>query len=52
MQTVEKQQGVKVACPEEIAYRMGVISAQQLCKLAAPLRKSRYGQVSLGLLKG
>jgi len=44
VQTVEKRQGLKIACPEEIAYRMGYISAEQLEKLAAALAKSGYGQ--------
>ncbi|WP_044529316.1 glucose-1-phosphate thymidylyltransferase RfbA [Herbaspirillum sp. B65] len=43
IQTIEHRQGLKVACPEEIAYRMGYIDAQQLQKLAAPLVKSGYG---------
>ena len=42
--TIEKRQGLKVACPEEIAYRLGYISADQLRTLAAKIRKSTYGQ--------
>jgi glucose-1-phosphate thymidylyltransferase len=41
--TLEKRQGLKIACPEEIAYRMGYIDARQLEDLAAPLVKSGYG---------
>jgi glucose-1-phosphate thymidylyltransferase len=50
IQTVERRQGLKIACPEEIAYRLGYISAEQLEKLAEPVRKSGYGQYLLGLL--
>jgi glucose-1-phosphate thymidylyltransferase len=42
--TLEKRQGLKVSCPEEIAYRRGLINASQLEKLAAPLSKNGYGQ--------
>jgi glucose-1-phosphate thymidylyltransferase len=48
--TIERRQGLKVACPEEIAYRHGYISAEQLEALAAPVRKSGYGQYLLSLL--
>lgn len=51
IQTIEKRQGLKIACPEEIAYRMGYITAEQLEALAAPLAKSGYGQYLLGLTK-
>ncbi len=50
VQTLEKRQGLKLACPEEIAYRRGYISAEQVEKLAAPLAKNGYGQYLLGLL--
>jgi len=51
VQTLEKRQGLKIACPEEIAYRMGWIDAKQVEALAAPLVKSGYGQYLLGLLQ-
>jgi glucose-1-phosphate thymidylyltransferase len=51
IQTIEHRQGLKVACPEEIAYRKGFINAAQLEKLAQPLAKSGYGEYLLQLLK-
>ncbi len=48
--TLEKRQGLKVACPEEIAWRSGWIDDAQLQRLADPLRKNGYGQYLLGLL--
>ena len=50
IQTIENRQGLKVACPEEIAYRKGFINAEQLTKLAQPLAKNGYGQYMLRLL--
>ena len=49
--TIEKRQGLKVACLEEIAYRMNYINKEQLLKLAAPLQKNCYGQYLLKLAK-
>ena len=51
IQTIEHRQGLKVACPEEIAYRKGFIDAAQLSKLAEPLSKNGYGQYLLRLVK-
>jgi glucose-1-phosphate thymidylyltransferase len=51
IETIEKRQGLKIACPEEIAYRMGHISAPQLEALAAPLSKNGYGQYLLNVLR-
>jgi glucose-1-phosphate thymidylyltransferase len=48
--TLEKRQGLKVACPEEVAYRSGWIDAQQLESLARPLAKNGYGQYLLKIL--
>jgi glucose-1-phosphate thymidylyltransferase len=48
--TIEKRQGFKVACPEEIAFRSGWLNAAQLESIAAPLAKSGYGKYLLGLL--
>jgi glucose-1-phosphate thymidylyltransferase len=50
IETIEKRQGLKVACPEEIAYRQGYISARQLRALARPLAKSGYGEYLLRIL--
>ena len=48
--TLQKRQGLQVACPEEIAYRQGWISAQDVQRLAEPLKKNGYGQYLLSLL--
>ena len=50
IETVEKRQGLKIACPEEVAYRMGYIDASQVRRLADPLRQSAYGQYLLSML--
>jgi len=50
IQTIERRQGLKIACPEEIAFRYGYISAEQVEALAQPVRKSGYGQYLLSLL--
>lgn len=49
--TLEKRQGLKVACPEEIAFRSGWISSEQLEKLATPLLKNGYGQYLMQIVK-
>jgi glucose-1-phosphate thymidylyltransferase len=49
--TLQKRQGLQVACPEEIAFRQGWINAEQLAALADPLKKNGYGQYLLNLLK-
>ncbi|MEY3633294.1 MAG: glucose-phosphate thymidylyltransferase [Pseudomonadota bacterium] len=51
IQTIEKRQGLKVACPEEIAWRSGWINDQALEQLARPLAKSGYGQYLLDILR-
>ncbi len=50
IRVVEERQGLKIACPEEVAFRMGYISADQLLQLAAPLEKSGYGAYLKNLL--
>ncbi|MEW6635333.1 MAG: glucose-1-phosphate thymidylyltransferase RfbA [Actinomycetota bacterium] len=51
IETLEMRQGLKIGCPEEIAYRKGYISAEQLEELAYPMRKNGYGQYLLDLLR-
>ena len=51
IETIEQRQGLKVSCPEEIAFRQGYITAQQLKTLASPLKNNPYGQYLLNLLK-
>jgi glucose-1-phosphate thymidylyltransferase len=50
IETIEKRQGLKVACPEEIAFRQGYISARRLRSLARPLARSGYGEYLLRVL--
>jgi glucose-1-phosphate thymidylyltransferase len=50
IETIEKRQGMKIACPEEIAFREGYISPQELRTLAKPLEKSGYGEYLLRVL--
>jgi glucose-1-phosphate thymidylyltransferase len=52
IETIEKRQGLKVGCPEEVAYRMGFIDAAQLERLAAPLLPGGYGTYLMELLRG
>jgi glucose-1-phosphate thymidylyltransferase len=49
--TVEKRQGLKICCPEEIAFRKGFIDADQLIRLAGPLRKSDYGEYLVAIAR-
>jgi len=51
IETIEKRQGLKIACIEEIAYRMGYIDAEQISKIAQPMQKNGYGQYLLEILK-
>jgi glucose-1-phosphate thymidylyltransferase len=51
IETMERRQGLKIACPEEIAYRMGFVTAAALRELAEPLSKSGYGQYLLRVLE-
>jgi len=51
IETVEQRQGLKISCPEEIAYRLGLIDAEQVLKLAEPLKKNGYGQYLLNLVQ-
>ena len=49
---IEDRQGLKICCPEEIAWRMGFIDDEQLGRLAEPLRKSGYGSYLIEVLRG
>lgn len=51
IETIEKRQGLKVSCVEEVAYRMGYIDAAQVRRLAEPMRKNGYGQYLLSMLE-
>ena len=51
IETIEKRQGLKVACLEEIAFRKGYINKKQIEKLAEPLKKNEYGKYLLRLIK-
>ncbi|CBL44270.1 Glucose-1-phosphate thymidylyltransferase [gamma proteobacterium HdN1] len=51
IETIENRQGLKVACPEEIAFYQGYITAEDIARLAAPLAKNGYGQYLLNLIK-
>jgi glucose-1-phosphate thymidylyltransferase len=50
VRVIEKRQGHKIGCIEEVAYRMGFISKEKLAEIAEPLRKSGYGNYLLGLV--
>ena len=52
VKVTEERQGLKICCPEEIAWRMGYIDDAQVERVAAPLRKSGYGEYLLGMLSG
>jgi glucose-1-phosphate thymidylyltransferase len=51
IETIEKRQGLKVACPEEVAYRMGFIDETRLARLAEPFRQNGYGRYLQALLE-
>ena len=51
IETIEKRQGLKIACPEEVAYRMGYIDSDQVRRLAGPLLKSAYGEYLIRMVE-
>ena len=51
VEVIEKRQGLKVACLEEIAYHQGWLSAEELCRVAEPMKRNQYGQYLLRLLE-
>ena len=51
IQIIERRQGLKIACVEEIAYRLGYIDAAQVERLAAPMRNNGYGRYLLSVLR-
>jgi glucose-1-phosphate thymidylyltransferase len=51
VQTVQQRQGLMIACPEEVAFRMGWINAEQTLRLAEPLKKNEYGQYLIYLVR-
>ncbi len=52
IEVIEKRQGLKIACIEEIAYHMGYINGEQVLKLAQPLNKNSYGQYLIEIVNG
>lgn len=51
VQTVQRRQGLMIACPEEIAYRMGLIDKEQVLRLAEPLKKNSYGKYLISIVQ-
>jgi hypothetical protein len=51
VETIEERQGLKIACPEEIAYLLGFINAEQVARLADPMKNNGYGRYLLELVK-
>ncbi|MDF2875484.1 MAG: rmlA 2, partial [Sporomusa sp.] len=52
IETIEQRQGLKIACPEEIAFRMGYITAEQIIKIAQSYRNNGYGRYLMNVAQG
>jgi glucose-1-phosphate thymidylyltransferase len=52
VETIQSRQGLKVSCPEEIAFKLGYITGEQLLRLAEPMKKNNYGEYLVQIASG